>query len=175
MSRSRPNVCEIYDRTDLSYWSYRIIDEDFLSRVAIVRANNSAELLLATDGSTAFHNESFVKHAIAYTSTLVRAFGVVMDAPCFNDVVHLFSAEAKEMVKAFFLQRADERFDKGVRLGRFQRDFNTSSIPIFPKSAELLRELAVRIVNEETRLYADIVQPMDAFRACCMSHASFGL
>ena len=130
-----------------------------LRRVAIVRLDDAAELLLAANSSGELGSEGFVQDLVVHADTSMGAKGVVMSDPRPNDVIQLLLTEAHEVIEAFVLERTNERFDKCVCLGRSDRCPHWPRALLVPEVAETVRELPIAITKQESRLDALVLHP----------------
>ena len=89
-------------RTDGVFVLIRTPDSGFealsLGRVAVVRGDDPAELLFASDNTLGLRLKRRVEHIVVNPGTSVRSLRIVVPDPSPNDVVKLVLAEAHEMV-----------------------------------------------------------------------------
>ena len=101
----------------------------------------------------------FVEHIVGHTYPPVRAQRIVVRGPGRFDVVELVEAEADKVVQTFPFMGFDPRFRERIRTGRLERYSDTSHALRFPEGLELVRELAVTVMNQKARFNADVIKP----------------
>ncbi len=113
----------------------------------IVGFDDSAELLLAANSTLKLWLERLIKHVVCHAHSPVGSECIVIGDPGRFDVVELVETEADKVVQTFSFMGFDPGFRKCIRAGRLERYSDTSHAFRFPEGLELVRKLAVTVMN----------------------------
>ena len=77
-----------------------------LCGVAVVRLDDAAELLLASNATSQLRSKGFVQNLVVHADTPMWSFRVIVPEPRSDDIVELLLTEAHEVIEAFVFERS---------------------------------------------------------------------